>query len=92
MEAELFCKSDRLGLFDCDTDGLIKMTCVVRSSRAHPDWQAGKETAHSGGSQQPSPLARCVSGLSVICSDDLYSAVETQLIMTTITPILSPAQ
>lgn len=36
-EAELFCKSDRLGLFDYQTQGLIKMTCVVRSSRAGPD-------------------------------------------------------
>lgn len=36
VEAELFCKSD-MSLFDYQTEGLIKMTCVVRSSRAQPD-------------------------------------------------------
>lgn len=43
MEAELFCESDRLSLFDNQTEGLIKMTCVVRSFGAPPDWRAGQE-------------------------------------------------
>lgn len=45
--AQISGKSDKLVLFDYQTEGLIKMTCVVQSYRAGVDWQAGQQTAQS---------------------------------------------